>query len=420
MVYKKIIPYINTENELAANVMGLAKSYSDGGADELILYNFSKDENSKEEFMKLSKQIGRIIDIPFIVGCNINNFEDAKRALYTGASGILLSYNHLINTELIKELSSRFGENKIYLDIDQSVFIEDDSLYEKCTELGVGTLVINHRDFSDQFKNKLVKSPVSIIIHDSLKTHDIRCLLEIPNVSGVTTNFYKNKDIMKAKQSLKQDNIAVNVLESKLPFAEFKLNKEGLIPVVTQDYRTNEVLMLAYMNEEAYNRTIIEGRMTYFSRSRNSLWLKGESSGNYQYVKEIFLDCDKDTLLAKVIPSGVACHTGNKTCFYTSLLNTEYKEVNPYHILKDVYALILDRKKNPKEGSYTNYLFEKGIDKILKKCGEEATEIIIAAKNPETDELRYEIADFIYHLMVLMAESGLDWDDITNELADRR
>jgi phosphoribosyl-ATP pyrophosphohydrolase/phosphoribosyl-AMP cyclohydrolase len=225
---------------------------------------------------------------------------------------------------------------------------------------------------------------------------------------------------MKAKQSLKQDNIAVNVLESKLPFAEFKLNKEGLIPVVTQDYRTNEVLMLAYMNEEAYNRTIIEGRMTYFSRSRNSLWLKGESSGDYQYVKEIFLDCDKDTLLAKVIPSGVACHTGNKTCFYTSLLNTEYKEVNPYHILKDVYALILDRKKNPKEGSYTNYLFEKGIDKILKKCGEEAAEIIIAAKNPETDELRYEIADFIYHLMVLMAESGLDWDDITNELADRR
>ena len=420
MVYKKIIPYINTENELAANVMGLAKSYSDGGADELILYNFSKDENSKEEFMKLSKQIGRIIDIPFIVGCNINNFEDAKRALYTGASGILLSYNHLINTELIKDLSSRFGENKIYLDIDQSVFVEDDSLYEKCTEIGVGTLVINHRDFSDQLKNKLEKSPVSIIIHDSLKTHDIRCLLEIPNVSGITTNFFKNKDIMKAKQSLKQDNIAVNVLESKLPFAEFKLNKEGLIPVVTQDYRTNEVLMLAYMNEEAYNRTIIEGRMTYFSRSRNSLWLKGESSGNYQYVKEIFLDCDKDTLLAKVIPSGVACHTGNKTCFYTSLLNTEYKEVNPYHILKDVYALILDRKKNPKEGSYTNYLFEKGIDKILKKCGEEAAEIIIAAKNPETDELRYEIADFIYHLMVLMAESGLDWDDITNELADRR
>jgi len=420
MVYKKIIPYINTENELAANVMGLARSYSDGGADELILYNFSKDENSKEEFIKLSKQIGRIIDIPFIVGCNINNFEDAKRALYTGASGILLSYNHLINTELIKDLSSRFGENKIYLDIDQSVFVEDDSLYEKCTELGVGTLVINHRDFSDQLKNKLEKSPVSIIIHDSLKTHDIRCLLEIPNVSGITTNFFKNKDIMKAKQSLKQDNIAVNILESRLPFTEFKLNKEGLIPVITQDYRTNEVLMLAYMNEEAYNRTIIEGRMTYFSRSRKSLWLKGESSGNYQYVKEIFLDCDKDTLLAKVIPSGVACHTGNKTCFYTSLLNTEYKEVNPYHILKDVYALILDRKKNPKEGSYTNYLFEKGIDKILKKCGEEATEIIIAAKNPETDELRYEIADFIYHLMVLMAESGLDWDDITNELADRR
>jgi phosphoribosyl-ATP pyrophosphohydrolase/phosphoribosyl-AMP cyclohydrolase len=160
--------------------------------------------------------------------------------------------------------------------------------------------------------------------------------------------------------------------------------------------------------------------MIYFSRSRNKLWLKGETSGNVQYVKEMYLDCDNDTLLAKVIPSGPACHTGEKSCFYTKLLEKENIKNNTYHILEDVYNIIMERKKNPKEGSYTNYLFDKGIDKILKKCGEEAAEIIIAAKNPETGELRYEIADLLYHLMVLMVMTGLDWEDITAELADRR
>jgi phosphoribosyl-ATP pyrophosphohydrolase/phosphoribosyl-AMP cyclohydrolase len=160
--------------------------------------------------------------------------------------------------------------------------------------------------------------------------------------------------------------------------------------------------------------------MTYYSRSREGLWLKGETSGHYQYVKELTLDCDGDTILAKVLQIGPACHTGNQSCFATELVKKEYKNTNPFHIFQDVYDIIQDRKANPKEGSYTNYLFDKGLDKILKKCGEEAAEIIIAAKNPGAEELRYEIADYLYHLMVLMAECGLDWDDITTELADRK
>ena len=418
MPYKKIIPFINTEGEIGENVIRLAKEYSDGGADELLLYNFSKDENSREEFLKLAKQIARIIDIPFIVGCYVNNFEDAKKAFYTGASGILLPYKLMEKEQLIKDISARFGVNKIYLEADQAILMEAD-MDEQITSLGIGTLLIHYSDASEAFNNKIAKSPVPVIIRDNLKQNDIRYILEIPNVIGITTDFFINKDIMKAKQALIQENISVNVYESKLPFSEFKLNKDGLIPVITQDYKTGDVLMLAYMNEESYNRTITEGRMTYFSRSRNTLWLKGETSGNFQYVKEIFLDCDKDTLLAKVVPKGPACHTGSRSCFYTSLIENENKRSNPYHIFENVYDVIMDRKRNPKEGSYTNYLFEKGIDKILKKCGEEAAEIIIAAKNPETGELRYEIADFLYHLMVLMAQSGLDWEDITTELADR-
>lgn len=420
MPYKRIIPLINTEGEINANVINLAKNYSDNGADELLLYNFSKDENSREEFLKLCKNIARVIDIPYIIGCYAENFDDIKRVLYTGASGILLSYSLLKKPELIKYASDRFGKNKIYLEAEQTAVTESDAIFEKCEKLGIGTLIVNHTDTSEAFINRLAKSPASVIIRDNLEKNDIRSLLNIPNVTGITTEFYKNKDILKAKHALKDDNIKVNVFKCRIPFSELKLNEDGLIPVITQDYKTGEVLMLAYMNEEAYNRTITGGRMTYFSRSRNSLWLKGETSGHYQYVKALYIDCDKDAILAKVRQTGPACHTGNKSCFYTGLLDNDYKETDPYRILQNVYDVIMDRKKNPKEGSYTNYLFDKGVDKILKKCGEEAAEIIIAAKNQNSDELRYEIADFLYHLMVLMAECGLDWEDIASELADRK
>ena len=131
------------------------------------------------------------------------------------------------------------------------------------------------------------------------------------------------------------------------------------------------------------------------------------------------MDCDNDTLLAKVHQIGAACHTGNRSCFYRTILKKEYDETNPLKVFEDVYGVIEDRKIHPKEGSYTNYLFDKGIDKILKKVGEEATEIIIAAKNPDPEEIKYEISDFLYHVMVLMAERGVTWEDITKELARR-
>ena len=141
--------------------------------------------------------------------------------------------------------------------------------------------------------------------------------------------------------------------------------------------------------------------------------------GHYQYVKALSIDCDKDTILAKVSQIGAACHTGKRSCFYTDLVKEEYKEKNPLEVFENEYNIILDRKLHPKEGSYTNYLFDKGIDKILKKVGEEATEIVIAAKNPDPEEIKYEISDFLYHAMVLMVEKGVTWEEITNELARR-
>ena len=195
--------------------------------------------------------------------------------------------------------------------------------------------------------------------------------------------------------------------------------QNGLIPCIVQDVDTKKVLMLAYMNQEAFEQTVKSGRMTYFSRSRQCLWTKGETSGHFQYVKSLTIDCDKDTLLAKVDQVGVACHTGNPTCFFQPVVGNDYDETNPLQVFESVYQTIQDRKIHPKEGSYTNYLFDKGIDKILKKVGEEATEIVIAAKNPNPEEIKYEISDFLYHAMVLMVERGVTWDDIVQELADR-
>ena len=221
------------------------------------------------------------------------------------------------------------------------------------------------------------------------------------------------------KKNAKNQGIAVNTFESRIPWSDFKLNGDGMVPVIVQDYKTDEVLMLAYMNEEAYETTLLTGKMTYWSRSRNELWTKGMTSGHFQYVKSLTLDCDNDTILAKVAQVGAACHTGNRTCFFQELVKKEYDDTNPLRVFQNVYDVIVDRKEHPKEGSYTNYLFDKGIDKILKKVGEECTEIVIAAKNPDKEEIKYEISDFLYHVMVLMVEKGVTWEEITRELAKR-
>ena len=177
--------------------------------------------------------------------------------------------------------------------------------------------------------------------------------------------------------------------------------------------------MLAYMNKEAFDTTINLGKMTYWSRSRDELWTKGLTSGHFQYVKSLTADCDFDTILAKVSQVGAACHTGNRTCFFNSIVQKEYVEKNPLKVLESVDDIIKERKAHPQDGSYTNYLFGKGTDKILQKLGEECTEIVIAAKNPEPENIKYEISDFLYHCMVLMVEKGITWEEIANELAQR-
>lgn len=197
---------------------------------------------------------------------------------------------------------------------------------------------------------------------------------------------------------------------------QIKFNEDGLVPCIAQEYTTREVLMLAWMNREALQQTFATGLCTYYSRSRQKLWVKGEESGHIQKVISLSYDCDGDTILALVEQTGAACHTGNKTCFF----RPEPPDLQKSLILQHDLDMIQDRKRNPAEDSYTNYLFEKGIDKICKKVGEESAEIIIAAKNRNIMELTGEISDFLYHLMVLMAEVGVEWEYVYDELISRQ
>ena len=206
-------------------------------------------------------------------------------------------------------------------------------------------------------------------------------------------------------------------------FSELKKGADGLIPAVIQNYKTMDILMVGYMNEESFNKTLEENVVWFFSRSRQKLWKKGENSGNVLTVKEIYLDCDKDTILVKADPAGPVCHTGEYSCFFNKIEDKEIKEIKTgetMHIFDEIYETVKGRAENPKEGSYTNYLLDKGIDKILKKVGEESAETIIAAKNRVKDEVVYETSDLIYHLSVMLYEQGVTWDDICEELRKRR
>ena len=205
---------------------------------------------------------------------------------------------------------------------------------------------------------------------------------------------------------------------------ELKFDEKGLIPAIVVDTNTKRVLTLAYMNEESLKISLEKKLTCFWSRSRQELWLKGETSGNYQHIVSVTADCDRDALVVEVVPDGPACHLGTESCFEYPVLEAECEgaanaDMDEQFSYEGLMDLIKGRKTEKKEGSYTTYLFEKGLDKILKKVGEESTEVIIAAKAEDKAETIYEIADLAYHVMVLMVEAGISLEEITAELASR-
>ncbi len=197
---------------------------------------------------------------------------------------------------------------------------------------------------------------------------------------------------------------------------EIKYDANGLIPAIVQDETSGKVLMLAYMNKEALSKTIATNETWFYSRSRQELWNKGETSGNKQQVKQIAFDCDQDAILLTVIPKGPACHTGEESCFFNVL---DEEKQTTHDVIHRIVNVIEDRRNNPVEGSYTTYLFNEGIDKVLKKVGEETSEVIIGAKNNDAEEIKWEVADLIYHTLVLLNITGVTIADIKEVLYER-
>ena len=376
---------ISEESDLSR----IGQAFEEAGADGIIIYDLSDDDISHEKFILSLRKLSKNIDIPLYAGGHIKRLEDVKKYLYAGAMGCIIddgSKDSLTGSDIISDAVERFGDEKIA--------VRDDA----------GRIAIN----TGMIKPVALSEDIVPVLSEQLTAG-----VTGEAVSGTDVSFYKFKS-----ECLKND-IPVNAFMPSIPFAELKVNEAGLIPVIVQDYKTDEVLMMAWMNEASFNATVESGMMTYFSRSRDELWVKGETSGHYQYVRSMSVDCDNDTLLAKVKQVGAACHTGERSCFYRELFSKGTNSKNPLKVFSEVMDVINDRKENPKEGSYTTYLFDQGIDKVLKKCGEEASEVIIAAKNPDPEEIKYEMADFLYHAMVLMSMKGVTWEDITKELANR-
>ena len=391
---------------------GFAVSLSVNGADALILFDLSEGDEAHEEALLTIRKITKAIATPVFAAGNVNRLEDVKKLLYAGCEKVALNMAKQSNIDLIEEAGKRFSKNKIYVCADSSEQILDNLKLIKDNTSGAILLGLPAMKSFDDI-------PVTAVVNDAKDPADILKKNGVCALSGDIVN-ERGSDLFRMKDELLTNNgLTMNVNSANLSWEDLKCDNAGLVPVIAQDDVTGQVLMLAYMNKEAFETTVHEGIMTYYSRSRKCLWKKGDTSGHYQYVRSLYADCDNDTLLARVVQIGAACHTGEYSCFFNEILKCGKSGTNPYTVLEDVMKVILDRKENPKEGSYTNYLFDKGLDKILKKVGEEATEIVIAAKNPEAEESKYEIADFLYHVMVLMALKGLTWEDVMEELANR-
>lgn len=389
----KAVKSIDNLEELE-DTKNLIKLYNDSGIDKILIYDLSTEDEEHELNIHTIKELNRLLEIPLCAGGNINRLEDVKKLIYAGCKEVILNGSKPSTAQLAMEASKRFGKEKIIISLKNVDYIFK---HQKELQESVHEILVMNQEILDSVEN--LTDIIYLVEQNELDMDKLTTLLKRDNVRGICGEFINDleTDIMKLKTELSRNGIKMDNFDPAISWENLKKNSDGLIPVIVQDYTTNDVLMCAYMNEEAFHATINCGKMTYYSRSRQELWMKGETSGHIQYVKELTADCDFDTILAKVSQVGVACHTGNPSCFFNEIVKKEYIEKNPLKVFETVYNIIEDRKNNPKEGSYTNYLFDKGIDKILKKVGEECTEIVIAAKNRirKRSNMRFRISSIM-------------------------
>ena len=294
----------------------LAEAYSDAGADELIVFDLSPEGNDKlhEDSLHMLQKICKAVDVDVLGAGNVKRMEDIKKLLYAGCKKAFLNYSKEGNREILKEVSDKFGKDKIGICYSNPQDITND--IENVDNLASELIFIGEN--GKFMTNSLLPVVLYVVSGDDNGLIENLKSEKIQGVTGTYVNANYGR-INEWKDVCKSEGIPVFRLEAAFSWDQLKKNSEGMVPVIVQDYRTDQVLMLAYMNEEAYNTTIKTGKMTYFSRSRNELWIKGETSSHYQYVKSIYTDCDYDTILAKVKQIGAACHTGKYSCFFNEI-----------------------------------------------------------------------------------------------------
>ncbi len=443
MLAKRIIPCLDIkggqvvkgqqfENVVTiADPLEIAKYYSDTGADELIFYDIMASTENRGPFLKLVSEIAKTINIPFTIGGGVKTIDDFDVLLKSGADKVSINTQAFLNPSLIKEASLKYGAQCVVLSVDIKKIDDQYIVFthggrnntgrqaldwiQEGIKLGAGELCINSIDADGSKKGfdikllKLISDKVSVPIIASggagCKDDFVKLFNETNVSAGLAASIFHTKkvSIPEVKFELKRKGIPVRNYLAPLFTSE-------LIPAIVQSGKTKVVLMLAYVNKEALQKCMSTGYTHFYSRSRKSLWFKGETSGNKQALLDIRYDCDQDTLLMIVDEEGPACHTGSYSCFETS--------PEPKSVFNALMSVIEDRKANPIPNSYTNYLFEKGIDKILKKVGEESAEVIIGAKN-STQELVYEMADLFYHNLVLLANQNIPIEALEAELQKR-
>ena len=438
----------------------LAKFYSDNSVDELVFYDITASNEERKTSLEFVERVARVINIPFSAGGGVSTIEDFKYILRKGADKVSVNSAAVKNPQLIREASMAFGSQCVVLSMDVkkndegswSVYVkggrektELDAIEWAITaaELGAGEIVVNSID-EDGMKNgydlellsritSVVNIPVIASGGAGKKEHFLDALQKtgVDGVLAASVFHFGEIKIPELKQYLKENGAEIRMPEAapqkkESPSAAdadismIRFTKDGLVPCICQDAKTGAVLMLAYMNEQSLRLTLEKKRAVYYSRSRSELWEKGATSGNTQKVRAIYYDCDADALLIKVDQTGNACHTGAYSCFFNAVFDDLGVSADPgSSVFGELYATVIGRKNDPSEGSYTNYLFDKGLDKILKKVGEEAAETIIAAKNQDRQELIGETGDLIYHLTVMLAEKGISMDEIEQELKSR-
>ncbi|NLM04266.1 MAG: imidazole glycerol phosphate synthase subunit HisF [Clostridiales bacterium] len=442
----KGVNFINLKD--AGDPVVIAKAYNEQGADEIVLLDINASYEKRGTMLRLVKKVANIVSIPLTVGGGIRTVEDFRQMLEMGADKVSIGSAAVKNPNLILETSRKFGSKKVVIAIDVKKVDDEYHVYiqggkkdtgleaiswaREVEKLGAGEILLTSMDADGTKKGydieitKKISDAVDIPVIASGGAGKMEDFLEAFTIGGAHAALaaslfhFKEVDIGELKDYLYGEGVNIRRGKGDMELLkEIKFDEKGLIPAIVQDIRTKEVLMMAYMNEESLKKTLETNKTWFWSRSRQELWNKGATSGNIQKVVQVDYDCDGDSLLVLVEQKGVACHTGERSCFYNSIYKTTEEGAVGSEVLEQLYKIIDDRKINPVEGSYTKYLFDKGIDKILKKIGEESAEVIIAAKNPDKEAIVYETSDLIYHLFVLLREKGIPLEDIYKELRSR-